>query len=206
MSCLNLKRLLPHRRLWKVLTNKLPLKLIRSKVNKKQKHRSYKTSKKLSLPPLSIQPKKFKKHTAIHHKNHHCYSQRRPPPVFVDHLFVQPVSLVSEHVVSPGQTTKPSSSSSLNKSQNPNRTTSNDDCGESESGKEETTTNGNDVWESLVLRPESSKEETSTDGDDVWESMVLNSPQMDGIDARADEFIARFRAEMRQQEIQARRL
>ncbi|KAL1550137.1 hypothetical protein AAHA92_18139 [Salvia divinorum] len=205
MSCLNLKRLLPHRRLWKVLTNKLPLKLITSKVNKKQKHRSYKTSKKLSLPSLSIQPKKFKKHTVIHHKNHHCYSQRRPPPVFVDHLFVQPVSLVSEHVVSPGQTSKPSSSSSLDKSQNTNQTTSNDDCGLSESGKEETTTNA-DVWESMVPRPEFSKEETTTNGDDVWESMVLNSPQMDGIDARADEFIARFRAEMRQQEILARRL
>lgn len=63
------------------------------------------------------------------------------------------------------------------------------------------------------LRPPSGKEETKVvedervvNADEVWESMMINSPQMNGIDERADEFIARFRAEMRQQEIQARRL
>lgn len=62
-------------------------------------------------------------------------------------------------------------------------------------------------------RPESCKEETSAidddsmvNADDVWESMVVASPQMHEINERAEAFIARFRADMRQQEILARRL
>ena len=42
--------------------------------------------------------------------------------------------------------------------------------------------------------------------DDMWESLGFASPQMDGIDQRAEEFIARFRAEMEVQETMARRL
>ncbi|KAI5664939.1 hypothetical protein M9H77_24262 [Catharanthus roseus] len=42
--------------------------------------------------------------------------------------------------------------------------------------------------------------------DDMWESLVLASPQMmNGINEKADEFIAKFRAEMRLQERLARR-
>lgn len=41
--------------------------------------------------------------------------------------------------------------------------------------------------------------------DDMWET-VMASPQMNGINERAEEFIARFRAEMHRQEIQARHL
>lgn len=56
-------------------------------------------------------------------------------------------------------------------------------------------------------RLESGKEEeTSVDADDAWEAMVVASPQMHEINERAEEFIARFRAQMRQQEILARRL
>lgn len=36
--------------------------------------------------------------------------------------------------------------------------------------------------------------------DDMWESVALGSPQTKGIDERAEEFIARFRAEMEMQE------
>ncbi|KAK7396436.1 hypothetical protein VNO78_17442 [Psophocarpus tetragonolobus] len=42
--------------------------------------------------------------------------------------------------------------------------------------------------------------------DDVWESLALASPQMQGIDERAEEFITRFRQEMAAQEIIARNL
>ncbi|KAH6797910.1 hypothetical protein C2S52_022464 [Perilla frutescens var. hirtella] len=200
MSCLNLKRLLSHRKVWKLLRNKLPLKLIRSsssKANKKPKHRSYKTSKKVSWPSLSIQPKKFKKqpnlHTIIHHKNHHCCVQRRPPPVFIDQLFVEPVSVVREHVVSPGQPSK----ESLKKSEILDRESS-----------RPASSNDRKSW------PESCKEErgviddeySMVNADDAWESMAVASPQMHGINERAEEFIARFRADMRQQEILARRL
>ncbi|KAM7256546.1 hypothetical protein ACFE04_012287 [Oxalis oulophora] len=42
--------------------------------------------------------------------------------------------------------------------------------------------------------------------DDMWESVGLTSPQMFGIDQRAENFIVRFRAEMEVQENRARRL
>lgn len=41
--------------------------------------------------------------------------------------------------------------------------------------------------------------------DEMWESLGFASPQMHGIDKRAEEFIARFRAEMKDQEKLARR-
>lgn len=40
--------------------------------------------------------------------------------------------------------------------------------------------------------------------DDMWESLALASPQMQGIDERAEEFITRFRKEMVAQEMLAR--
>jgi len=44
---------------------------------------------------------------------------------------------------------------------------------------------------------------TST-SDDMWESVTLASPQMQGIDERAEEFITRFRKQMAAQERLAR--
>ncbi|KAL8523114.1 hypothetical protein ACS0TY_013184 [Phlomoides rotata] len=187
MPCLDLKKLLPHRKVWKMLTNRLPLKLMmRLKANKKHKNKSksYKTCKKLALPSLSIQPKKFKKkpnsHTLIHHrKNHHRCFQKRAP-VFVDHLFVEPVSVVREHVIPSRDPILKEKSSQL------------------------------DSTSDQIHRPESSEggeiSEIVVSGDDVWESMVLGSPQMNEINERADEFIARFRAQMNRQEMLARSL
>ncbi|TXG63819.1 hypothetical protein EZV62_010813 [Acer yangbiense] len=43
-------------------------------------------------------------------------------------------------------------------------------------------------------------------GDDMWEALGLASPQMNGIDQRAEEFIRSFRAELHRQEMIARRL
>uniref|UniRef100_A0A166ERY2 Uncharacterized protein n=1 Tax=Daucus carota subsp. sativus TaxID=79200 RepID=A0A166ERY2_DAUCS len=45
-----------------------------------------------------------------------------------------------------------------------------------------------------------------TSADDMWESLVLGSPQMYGINERAEEFIVRFRAEMQKQERSASHL
>ncbi|EXC31956.1 hypothetical protein L484_009806 [Morus notabilis] len=42
--------------------------------------------------------------------------------------------------------------------------------------------------------------------DDMWEAMGFASPQMHGIDERAEQFIAKFRAEMEVQEMLARDL
>lgn len=62
---------------------------------------------------------------------------------------------------------------------------------------------------SSLKRSESRSEavdERVVSADDVWESMELASPQMNEINQRADEFIARFRAQMNHQEMLARRL
>lgn len=49
-------------------------------------------------------------------------------------------------------------------------------------------------------------EEEASGADDMWESLQVASPLMYGIDERADEFIARIKAEMQLQEMMARRL
>ncbi|KAB1200936.1 hypothetical protein CJ030_MR0G005872 [Morella rubra] len=46
--------------------------------------------------------------------------------------------------------------------------------------------------------------EKTFSADDLWESLGLASPQMRGVDERAEEFITRFRAEMEVQEMLAR--
>ncbi|QCD97743.1 uncharacterized protein LOC114180383 [Vigna unguiculata] len=46
----------------------------------------------------------------------------------------------------------------------------------------------------------------SCGSDGMWESLALASPQMQGIDERAEEFITRFRQEMAAQEMIARNL
>ncbi|KAG5072449.1 hypothetical protein GLYMA_03G163200v4 [Glycine max] len=44
----------------------------------------------------------------------------------------------------------------------------------------------------------------TSESDGMWESLALASPQMQGIDERAEEFITRFRQEMAEQEMIAR--
>ncbi|KAL7084291.1 hypothetical protein ACP275_14G215800 [Erythranthe tilingii] len=192
MSWLKLKKLLPTKKFWRAFTNKvMPLKLQKlnkslpssSKPNKKLKNQSYKkTSGKLSWPKsLSVQPKKFKKKPK--NKNTFISHQKRPPPVFVDQLFVGPASGVAET----GSTSKEKSTSSKT-SEIPDQKS-----GPEVSNKENTSVSDNDM--NMI----------DSSADDMWDSMVLASPQMEGIDERAEEFIARFRAQMHRQEMLARR-
>lgn len=51
-----------------------------------------------------------------------------------------------------------------------------------------------------------SRGSTAAAGDDMWESLALASPQMHGINERAEEFITRFRAQMHSQESPAHHL
>ncbi|KAI3449773.1 hypothetical protein Pfo_006438 [Paulownia fortunei] len=184
MSFLNLRRLLPPRKVWKVFTKKLQIKLHklnRSKAIKKPKIQSYETSKRLGWPSLSIRPKKFKlkpkPHTLIH-------LQKRTPSVYVDQLFIEPVSTVKERLHPPPAAFE-----------------------EEEANKDKSSSSGN------LKRTETGNEGTiavcdhkSNAADDMWESMVLTSPQTQGINERAEEFIARFRAQMHHQEMLARSL
>ncbi|CAI9781267.1 unnamed protein product [Fraxinus pennsylvanica] len=184
MTFLNLGRLLPPRKVWKVLTSKFQLRLHKSKAIKKQKTRPRKASKKLSWlkPTFSIQRKKFKrkKPATLGYQCHSlCHLQQITTPVYVDKLFIEPVSVFKEQEVDESSENKEKcSSSSLKKS-----------------GVSDYNQKSNNLTE-----------EDKHTADDMWESLVLASPQMEGINERAEEFIAKFRADMQQQEILARRL
>lgn len=194
MSFLNFKRLLPPTKVWKIFTNKLQIKLHKlngsKAIKKPKKMQSYKTSKKLSWPFLSIQPKKFKlkpkPHTLIH-------LNKRTPPVYVDRLFIEPVATVKERMHPPlaalekeANNKKSCSSSNLKRR--------GDFC--KKNHRPDTRKEGTTVM----------SDQKSNEADDMWESMVLTSPQTQGINERAEEFIARFRAQMHHQEMLARRL
>ncbi|KAL0461108.1 UNVERIFIED_CONTAM: hypothetical protein Slati_0738000 [Sesamum latifolium] len=199
MSFLNLKRLLAPKRVWKVFKTKLPLKLHklnRSKATKKPFHR---TSRKLGWPSLSIQHKKFKikpnPRPLIHHRNNHYYLQKNPSPspVFVDQLFIETVSTAKEHVHPASETVEAVT--------------------KKEKSCLSTTLKQSGSFDKTSSLPGSSTEDRTefddknmVTADDMWESLVLASPQMHEINERAEEFIARFRADMQNQETLARRL
>lgn len=109
---------------------------------------------------------------------------KKPAPVYVDKLFKEPSCDIVKHL-------KPQ------KAENPRaRKTSKlpGGAGEEEAG----TSRGGG-------RSERDGDGDST-SDDMWESVALASPLMQGINERAEEFIARFRKEMEAQEIFARNL
>ncbi|CAA0816827.1 Unknown protein [Striga hermonthica] len=190
MSWANLKKLFPPKKFWKLFKTNLPLKLQnrlnRSKATKKNTNTlsSYKATKKKKLgllPSLSIQPKKFKKNPKRHHSL--VGPRTKPPPVFVDQLFIEPVCIVKRRDHVPIVEKQEFSSKETPSS------TSNTDKGEV-------------VELSLVEE----HHHCVISADDMWESVGVDSAQMHGINEKADEFISRFRAEMRRQEMLARRL
>ncbi|KAL0418643.1 UNVERIFIED_CONTAM: hypothetical protein Sradi_1277800 [Sesamum radiatum] len=202
MSFLNLKRLLAPKKVWKVFKNKLPLKLHklnRSKAIKKPKNPFHKTSRRLGWPSLSIQHKKFKikpnPHPLIHRRNNRYYFQQHPSPspVFVDQLFIETVSTAKENVRPASETVE-----AVNKEEKPCSSTTLKQSGSFDKKSSLPGSSSED-------RTEFDDKNTIT-ADDMWESLVLASPQMHEINERADEFIARFRAEMQNQETLARRL
>lgn len=160
---------MPPKKLWKVFTNKI-IKLNRlnksKPTNKKKKHifpSQKPPKKKLTWSSLSIQPKKFKPKTKPLHLH------KRPPPVYVDQLFIEPVSVLKEQRKLPlehGTIEEPCSSSGTKKIEKSDKRALMDE-----------TTSG--VHEA----------------DELWENMGSQH----GIDQRAEEFIARFRAEMSQE-------
>ncbi|KAF2320402.1 hypothetical protein GH714_027409 [Hevea brasiliensis] len=66
---------------------------------------------------------------------------------------------------------------------------------------------GDSIKEAEASRPEDGKgDERAIAADDMWESLGFASPQMRGIDERAEQFITSFRSEMEVQEMIARGL
>lgn len=198
MSCLNLNKLLPARKAWKFFTSKLQTKLHKlrpSKTIKKPKNRLKTTGKNSSCWPAfciqsNVRCKRFKHKPSQKHSYHSYYFHNRPSAVYIDQLFIEPgVSLVKEHLQPPIK----AATSAAHKGHK----------------KEICPSTSNVKKPEIVDRPQNMAGTSKDDGqrneimhsaDDMWESLVLASPQMNGINERAEEFISRFRAEMLLQE------
>ena len=201
MYCLNLgKRLLPARKAWRNFTTKLQSKLHKlqkSKSIKKKtpcqrkafKRTKYRINTAVLRPSVSSQPHlQHKKQLiqppntlAVQYRRSHVV-QKRAAPVYVDELFNEPIS----KEVEPLQTTAVAAGGSKGATAR---------CPPS--------TKRMKVLNQPAMLPGSSQErrKCSSDqktcgADEMWESVGLASPLMYGIDERAEEFIARFRADL----------
>ncbi|WJX78997.1 hypothetical protein P8452_62164 [Trifolium repens] len=192
MSCISL-RLPPARKVWKSFTSKLGSKLHsirKSKAMKKQrKHQSTKTIIKpytsiTTKQPKFLATKSFRRKKLVTVRSVFCSFKKKPAPVYIDKLFKEPSCDVVGYLKPEG----------LNYRSRIEIDAKIDDFPR---GKKE-------VEEGSTSRR--SCEKTSSSSDDMWESVALASPQMQGIDERAEEFITRFRRQMAAQERLARNL
>lgn len=188
MSCLSL-RLPPARKIWKSLTSKLQSKLHkiqRSKAILNPRTQIKKTTTGVVSTSLSTKQRFKRKRKHVHSYqanqfyNHHQYLfEKKTASIYVDKLFKEPIT----GLVGPA---KP------------------------ELTKRPIRAKNNKLLDHPAAVPGASKvgslAEKACSGDDMWESLGLASPQMHGIDERAEEFIVRFRAEMKVQEMLARNL
>ncbi|KAF5482396.1 hypothetical protein F2P56_002970 [Juglans regia] len=197
MSCLSVK-LPPATKIWKSFTSKLQSKLHklqRSKVIKKPQNRLKKTT---AVPGFGVWPsllseQRFQRKNVrlvhAHHVDHLRYHRQvrvfekrsTAQLVYVDKLFKdQPgADQLVEHV-QPLQTSCQPSAKNMKHLDQP----------------------------AVVMQQQQQQggrlPEKAISGDDMWESLVLASPLLRGVDERAEEFIAKFRAEMEVQEMFAR--
>ncbi|KAF7120609.1 hypothetical protein RHSIM_Rhsim13G0035000 [Rhododendron simsii] len=198
MSFLNLvKRLQPAKKAWKIFTTKLHTKLLhklnRSKSMKKPVKRLKPTTKAVPWPALALKPRfKHRRHAIQSTRIFRSYHRRkRPPPVHIDHPFIEPPASAGEHLQPPRTVASHMGEVREKRSQQKREAKlpcrfADDVCGTSKEVVE-----GNDMI---------------SDADGMWESLALASPLMHGIDERAEEFITRIRGEMQLQEMMARRL
>ncbi|GAV67806.1 DUF761 domain-containing protein [Cephalotus follicularis] len=188
MSCLSL-RLPRAKRVWKTFTfklvqSKLLHKLKKSKAIKKPRNRlnSNTTATKTIEPSLFFHQRK--KHIVQHfplitNKGRGYHLKKKSAPIYIDKLFKEAAVNVSERVVERKCPPTPPPPSAKNVFK---------------------------VLDQVTVLTGTSKEGGDGMADDMWESMGLSSPQMHGIDKRAEDFIMRFRAEMELQEMMARHL
>ncbi|XP_022760042.1 uncharacterized protein LOC111306442 [Durio zibethinus] len=195
MSCLSI-RLPPAKKAWKSFTSKLQTrlhKLHKSKAIKKPKNNRLQTAaSKTTRPSLFlgqrlIQRNRRRRALPFGYQRHYVSKNKAAAPVYIDKLFKEaPVTELAGFI--PDQQT--SEKSDVQREKNEKQII--DQAAAEEAG----TSRGG---EKMV-------DEKSSVGDDMWESIGLASPMLHGIDARAEEFIASFRAEMERQEIIARNL
>ena len=183
MSCLSLK-LPPARKVWKSFTctiGKLR-KINKSKAIKKpRKHIKRSTLTTSSTKrPYKLSSRRFSKKKIAGFKAIFYGFQKKPAPVYIDKLFKEPSCDMVKHV-------KPEMV------ENSRTKLHGDACGEAG-----TSNRGGGF--------DSGRYNNTCTSDDMWESLALASPLMQGINERAEEFIARFKKEMVAQELSTRNL
>ncbi|KAJ9176439.1 hypothetical protein P3X46_011749 [Hevea brasiliensis] len=181
MSCLNLSlKLPPAKKAWQSFTSKL--------LRKPQNSRAFKKSKYPSAKPIFFQQHdqsksrrlffRPSKYTLPFKRRRSCLlSKKKTAPVYIDKLFRE--SVANELVAQCPPSTK--TLKLLDDQQAVIRST-----------------------EAETSREDGKGGEKAIAADDMWESLGFASPQMRGIDERAERFIASFRADMEVQEMIAR--
>ncbi|KAK6940675.1 Protein of unknown function DUF761, plant [Dillenia turbinata] len=188
MSCLNLGKGFPAAKAWKSFTTKMQRKL--HKLSKSKTITKPRTTKVTLHAPVSHKPRPRRKRwlfqpsqTIRFRFQPRLRLQKTTAAAYLNELFIG--QALNKHIKSSAKTAKKLT--------------------------EEVPSVNNKKIKLLdePSLPKTSKASTSgcetsnLEADDMWESLGLASPQMRGIDARAEEFIAKFRAEMELQEILA---
>ncbi|KAK6780658.1 hypothetical protein RDI58_022842 [Solanum bulbocastanum] len=186
MYCLNLRRvLLPTRKMWRFFSTKLQINfhkvLNRSKAIKKSKNPNPLCIKKLAPSPVfRVQFKTKRSNNKFKHKSKFRPTlkfHKKSAPVYIDQLFIENMS---DSVVKNNFTqTSVITTKKEHKQVCITETEQDEIIHEGES---------------------SSSSSSSVTNDEMWESLALASPQLHCINERAEEFIAKFRADMLRQE------
>ncbi|KAL5059694.1 hypothetical protein RYX36_031298 [Vicia faba] len=191
MSWISL-RLPPAKKVWKSFTSKLGSKLHnirKSKAMKKQRKNKNNTktttiTTTTKVPPKFLATKRFRRKKLATVRSILSSFNKKPAPVYIDKLFKEPPC---EYVGYLKPQTQPV--------YKPRPEIAAKDSSEKK-----------EVVELEGTSKRCEKTTSTSSDDDVWESVALGSPQMQGIDERAEEFIIRFRRQMAAQERLARSL
>ncbi|CAK8543591.1 unnamed protein product [Lathyrus sativus] len=183
MSCISL-RLPPAKKVWKTFASKLGSKLhnIRKSKAMKKQRKNKKTTKTTTITTTTKPPtKRFRRKRLTTVRSLLSSFNKKPAPVYIDKLFKEPpcdyVGYLKPHTQ---PVYKPRTGIAAKDS--------------------------SEKKQVVELEGTSKRCEKTSASDDVWESVALGSPQMEGIDERAEEFIIRFRKQMAAQERLARSL
>ncbi|KAK4281288.1 hypothetical protein QN277_012804 [Acacia crassicarpa] len=189
MSWISLK-LPPARKVWKSFTSTIGKlrRINKSKATKKPRKHTKRSSTTLTsstkrpykLPSSRhFSQKKLAGFRSVFYGFH-----RKPAPIYIDKLFKEPSCDIVKHV-------------KLEMAENP-PTRKASKLGDEASEVAGTSNQGGEF--------DRVRDNKAFSSDDMWESLALASPLMQGINERAEEFIARIKKEMLAQELLARNL
>ncbi|KAK9288550.1 hypothetical protein L1049_017009 [Liquidambar formosana] len=218
MSCLSLtKKLQPAKMAWKSFTNTLQSKLHKLKKSKaiKRTTRRLIALRSVHHPIVSYKRRALDRHRFStlphnHHSRHNLHDQHQEPPqksaatIYVDELFEETVSVHANHPHEPGDTNKAkemnAANDAVNKAKAKADTASMTTRRQQQQQQQPMSTVGIKVFDGKV-KPRKSKasEKSAFDVDDAWKAIIASSPQLRGVDERAEEFISKFHEEMKLQ-------